>query len=140
VVPAIQEFSGSTYAVGTTAALGYKRMFASYDITYSSTSVDVLDGRVGSLAQSVRAGVRLGTGRLRTAVYAGAFNEDIRTAVTGVGLIPSVNPTFSIGLSPKGQWNALVGTNLEITPHVVVTVEGGFGDRTQFLVSPGVRF
>jgi hypothetical protein len=139
-IPSTQEFSGTSYGGGVTLAIGYKRMFATYDITYSSSKVDVLDDNVAALAQSIRAGVKLGSGKYRTSLYGGAFHEDIRGTLTGTGLIPGLNPAFSLKVSPHSPWNALVGANIEFTPRFVVSAEGGFGNRMQFLITPGVRF
>jgi hypothetical protein len=55
-------------------------------------------------------------------------------------LIPGLNPDFSLTVTPHQGWDALAGTNLEITKHITVTAEGGFSGRKQFLISPGVRF
>ena len=95
---------------------------------------------VRSLTQSIRAGVKLGNGTPLTSIYAGAFRESIRSTLSGTGLIPNVNPGFSMRVAPEGPWNALVGANLELTPRFVVTAEAGLGNRKQFIISPGVRF
>jgi hypothetical protein len=139
-IPPTQEFSGTTYGGGLTFAIGYKRMFATYDVTYISSDVNLLDDNVDALTQSVRAGVKLGSGKVRTTFYGGALWESIRSTLTGTGLIPGLNPDFSLELTPKSPWNALVGANIELTPRFVITAEGGFGNRMQFVIMPGVRF
>jgi hypothetical protein len=140
VIPPSQAFSGTTYASGLTLAIGYRVMFATYDFTYSWTSVDVLDDTVKSTAQRIQAGVRTNLGKVRTAIYVGAFNENIHGPLTGTGLIPALNPDFSLTVTPQGPWDALLGANFEFTSRFVVTTEVGLGNRKQFLIAPGVRF
>ena len=50
------------------------------------------------------------------------------------------DPVFSLGVTPESPWNMLVGANIELTPRFVITAEGGFGNRMQFVIAPGVRF
>ena len=74
------------------------------------------------------------------ALYAGALHESILNTLTGTGLIPGLNPDFKIDVAPQEPWNVLAGANIELTPRFAVTVEGGFGNRMQFVIMPGVRF
>ncbi len=139
-IPASQKYSGTTYAAGLTLAVGYRFVFATYDFTYGWTSVDVLSSTVKSTAQQIHAGVVTNLGKVRTAIYGGAFHEGICGPLIGTGLIPALNPGFSLTLTPQGPWNAMAGANFEFTSRFVVTTEVGLGNRKQFLISPGVRF
>jgi len=139
-IPPTQEFSGTSYGGGVTFAIGYKRMFATYDITYMSSKVDLLDDNADALVQGIRGGVKLGSGKYRSTLYVGALHEDIRSTLTGTGLIPGLNPVFSLDVTPKSPWNMLVGANIELTPRFVIAAEGGFGNRMQLVIAPGVRF
>ncbi len=139
-IPPTQEFTGTTYGGGVTFAIGYKRMFATYDITYMTSTVDLLDSDVGALVQAVRGGVKLGSGKFRSTLYTGALHEDIRSTLTGTGLIPGLNPVFSLDVTPHSPWNMLAGANIELTPRFVINAEAGFGNRMQFVIAPGVRF
>lgn len=139
-IPSSQDYSGTAYIGGVTLAIGYKRMFASYDFSYTHTSVDLLSDDVSAVTQGIRAGVKLGSGKYRATLYGGAFHESIGGPLTGTGLIPGLNPDFTLTVTPKNPWNAIAGVSLELTPRFVVTVEGGFGDRMQFALLPGIRF
>jgi len=139
-IPPSQDYSGTAYVGGITLAIGYKRMFASYDISYVTSKVDLLSSNADALIQSVRGGVKLGSGKFRTTLYAGALHESITNTLTGTGLIPGLNPDFRIDVAPQEPWNVLAGANLELTPRFAVTVEAGFGNRMQFVIMPGVRF
>jgi hypothetical protein len=140
VIPTTQEFTGTSYGGGVTMAFGYKRMFASYDISFMRSKVDLLSDNADALVQSIRGGVRLGSGKVRAAIYTGALHESILNTLTGTGLIPGLNPEFRIDVAPQQPWNVLAGTNIELTPRFAVTVEAGFGNRMQFVIMPGVRF
>jgi len=139
-IPTTEEFSGTSYGGGVTFAIGYKRVFASYDISFMRSKVDLLSDNADALVQSIRGGVRLGSGKYRAAIYTGALHESILNTLTGTGLIPGLNPDFKIDVAPQEPWNVLAGANLELTPRFVVTVEAGFGNRMQFVIMPGVRF
>ena len=139
-IPSTQEFKGTSYGGGVTFAIGYKRMFASYDISYVTSTVDLLDNRADGLVQSIRGGVKLGNGKYRATLYTGALHESIPTTLTGTGLIPGLNPEFSLDVTPQSPWNVLAGSNIELTPRFFVTAEAGFGNRMQFVIMPGVRF
>ena len=139
-IPTTQAFTGTSYGGGVTFAIGYKRMFASYDISYVTSKVDLLSDNADSLVQSIRGGVKLGSGTFRSTLYVGALHESITNTLTGTGLIPGLNPDFRIDVAPQEPWNVLAGANLELTPRFAVTIEGGFGNRMQFVVMPGVRF
>jgi len=104
------------------------------------SKVDLLSDNADALVQSIRGGVRLGSGKYRAAIYTGALHESILNTLTGTGLIPGLNPDFKIDVAPQEPWNVLAGANLELTPRFVVTVEAGFGNRMQFVIMPGVRF
>jgi hypothetical protein len=139
-IPPTQAFTGTSYGGGVTFAIGYKRMFASYDISYVTSKVDLLSSNADALIQSVRGGVKLGSGTFRSTLYVGALHESITNTLTGTGLIPGLNPDFKIDVAPQEPWNVLAGANLELTPRFVVTVEAGLGNRMQFVIMPGVRF
>jgi hypothetical protein len=139
-IPSTQVFTGASFGGGVTLAIGYKRMFASYDVSYIKSQVDLLDDHADALIQSIRGGVKLGSGKFRSTLYAGALHEDIRSTLTGTGLIPGLNPDFRIDVAPQEPWNVLAGANVELTPRFAVTIEAGFGNRMQFVIMPGVRF
>lgn len=139
-IPATFDYSGNVYGVGMTLAGGYKHVFGSYDVNYTRSHVDLLKGRIPSITHGIRLGVLTTLGKVRAAFYTGGFHESIRGQLTGTGLIPGLNPDFSLKVTPHQGWDALAGTNLEITKHITVTAEGGFSGRKQFLISPGIRF
>jgi hypothetical protein len=139
-IPSTFDYSGNVYGVGMTIAGAYKHVFGSYDVNYTRSHVDLLNGRIPSITHGIRVGVLTNLGKVHAAFYTGGFRESIRGTLSGTGLIPNLNPDFSLTATPHQPWDALAGTSLEITSHFTVTAEGGFGGRKQFLISPGVRF
>jgi len=139
-IPSSQDFGGTTYGGGLMLAIEYRDIFASYDVAYSRTNVDILKDPVSSVAQGIRVGALTRIGKTQAALYVGGFREGIRSALRGTGLIPPLNPDYSLTVTPRGAWNGLLGANFAFTSRFVVTTEVGLGNRKQFLVTPGVRF
>ena len=143
-IPATIEpsYNGHFYGVGATLAGGYKMFFASYDINRQWVSISLFDNTVPALSQGIRAGVHGKVHGANAAAYVGGFHLSLRDAVlTGQNFIPGLpSGTFSLVATPQSAWNTIAGANIEISRHLVVTAEAGFGTRKQFTIMPSVRF
>ncbi len=135
-------YDGHLFGVGVTMAVGYRHVFATYDINREWVSVDAFDDTLPVVTQSVRAGLRGTAGRGKVAAYAGATHLGLGSAaVTGVSFVPGLpSATFSLALAPKSAWNGVVGARIEISRRLDVIAEAGFGTRKQFTIMPGFRF
>ena len=135
-------YSGHFYGIGATLAGGYRKFFASYDINRQWVTINLFDNTVPALSQGIRAGVHGKLHGANAAAYVGGFHLSLRGAVlSGQNFISGLpGGAFSLVATPQSAWNALVGSNIEISKRLVVTVEAGFGTRKQFTIMPSVRF
>ncbi|EKL10095.1 hypothetical protein VCHC17A1_3901, partial [Vibrio cholerae HC-17A1] len=50
------DFKGDTYGAGFTLAGGYNQFFGTFDLNYTKTNLDILDGDIKALVISPRVG------------------------------------------------------------------------------------
>ncbi|TCM61814.1 hypothetical protein EC844_12732 [Acinetobacter calcoaceticus] len=155
------EFEGKTYGVGTTLAGGYKNMFATVDINYTKSDLDILDGDIKALMVTPRVGysfelpalidgqanskLQLWTGAMYqdvTQSFRGNINElDLSPALKGMlNVLNDPDMKFSVDQHLAHKWNGLVGARLDVTPHFSLTTEVGFNTRKSYLISGEFRF
>jgi hypothetical protein len=143
------DYNGVTYGGGATLAGGYKNVFASLDINYTETNVDIVDGDIDTLTISPRLGILVDPDALAgtLAFWIGAMYMDYRQTVTDdINLreldprLPSVELDFEIDIKNETPWNFLFGGQWEITKRFQLTAEGGLGNRKQVILGGFFRF
>jgi len=68
------EFRSSTWGIGTTFVYGWRNVFVSSDVNYTSSGSNILEDRVGFLVASVRVGKRVDfSNNMALAVYVGGM-------------------------------------------------------------------
>lgn len=143
------DYNGVTYGGGATLAGGYKNIFASLDINYTETNVDVVDGNIRTLTVSPRLGILVDPDALAgtLAFWIGAMYMDYKQTVTDdINLreldprLPSVEIDFEIDIKNETPWNFLFGGQWEITKRFQLTAEGGLGNRKQAILGGFFRF
>lgn len=157
------DFKGNTYGAGFTLAGGYNQFFGTFDLNYTKTNLDILDGDIKALVISPRVGYEFvfsplisGQGNTKLQVWTGAMYQDItqrfRGDVSKLSLPGKLNdflnsPDLDIGnvkfdveqhLAHK--WSQTVGARLEVTRNFNVITELGFNNRNSFFVSGEFRF
>ncbi|WP_311748252.1 hypothetical protein [Proteus penneri] len=157
------DFKGNTYGAGFTLAGGYNQFFGTFDLNYTKTNLDILDGDIKALVISPRVGYEFvfsplisGQGNTKLQVWTGAMYQDITQRFKGdvskLSLPDKLNdflnsPDLDIGnvkfdveqhLAHK--WNQTVGARLEVTRNFNVITELGFNNRNSFFVSGEFRF
>lgn len=71
------DFRSSTWGVGTTFVYGWRNVFVSSDVNYTSSGSNILEDRVGFLVASVRVGKRVDfSNDMALAVYVGGMYRD----------------------------------------------------------------
>lgn len=159
------DFKGKTYGAGFTLAGGYNQFFGTFDLNYTKTSLDILDGDIKALVISPRVGYEFvfsplisGQGNTKLQVWTGAMYQDItqrfRGDVSKLHLPGKLNdmmndPDFLEGIGNvkfdveqhlAHKWNQTVGARLEVTRNFNVITEVGFNNRNSFFVSGEFRF
>ncbi|HBC5900503.1 TPA: hypothetical protein KEV60_000126 [Proteus mirabilis] len=159
------DFKGRTYGAGFTLAGGYNQFFGTFDLNYTKTSLDILDGDIKALVISPRVGYEFvfsplisGQGNTKLQVWTGAMYQDITQRFKGdvsklhlPGKLNDMmnNPDFLEGIGNvkfdveqhlAHKWNQTVGARLEVTRNFNVITEVGFNNRNSFFVSGEFRF
>ena len=159
------DFKGKTYGAGFTLAGGYNQFFGTFDLNYTKTNLDILDGDIKALVISPRVGYEFvfsplisGQGNTKLQVWTGAMYQDITQRFRGdvsklhlPGKLNDMmnNPDFLEGIGNvkfdveqhlAHKWNQTVGARLEVTRNFNVITELGFNNRNSFFVSGEFRF
>jgi len=128
-------YSGRTLGTGFTLAGGYGPLFATFDLNYSATDVDVLDSTVSTLTIDPRVGWRFEQLPVPVSLYAGAMYEGIQGTQRGTFEEQNLDIGFALAVRAQEPWNALLGAQIELGRHWALIAEGGLGNRNQSLVS-----
>ncbi len=155
------DFKGDTYGAGFTLAGGYNQFFGTFDLNYTKTNLDILDGDIKALVISPRVGYEFvfqpliaGQGNTKLQVWTGAMYQDITQRFKGninnlnlppafAGMIALMNDPdmkFDVEQHLAHKWNQTVGARLEVTRNFNVITEVGFNNRNSFFVSGEFRF
>ncbi|QPB80896.1 hypothetical protein EHE21_16585 [Proteus sp. GOKU] len=155
------DFEGKTYGAGFTLAGGYNQFFTTFDLNYTKTNLDILDGDIKALIISPRVGYEFvfeplisGQGNTKLQVWTGAMYQDItqrfKGDINGLNLPPDFagfieamgdpNMKFDVEQHLAHKWNQTVGARLEVTRNFNVITELGFNNRNSFFVSGEFRF
>ena len=163
--PFILDYEGKSYGGGFTLAGGYNQYFATFDLNYTKTNLDILDGNIKALVITPRVGYEFvfspliaGQGNTKLQVWTGAMYQDITQRFKGdvskltlpEQLDQMMNNSFSQKLMGNikfdveqhlaHKWNNIIGARLEVTRNFNVITEFGFNNRNSFLVSGEFRF
>lgn len=128
-------YSGRTLGTGFTLAGGYGPLFATFDLNYSATDVDVLDSTVSTLTIDPRIGWRFDFLPVPVSLYGGAMYEGIQGTQRGTFSQDGLDIGFALAVRAQEPWNGLIGAQIELGRHWALIAEGGLGNRNQSLVS-----
>ncbi|MGD0211060.1 MAG: hypothetical protein ABSC14_08770 [Desulfomonilia bacterium] len=134
------DYHGTVYGFGGMLGGGYGPFFYSYDVNYTWTNINRLKTSVDTLIQEIRVQYKMDAFGNKVSVYTGASNEDIKARQSGTYDLNGTHLEFSLEARSAHPWNALIGTEVEFTPHWNLTLEDGFSGRNQITSSLGYRF
>jgi len=143
------DYTGNTFGGGITLAGGYKNFFGSLDANYTYSNIDLVDGDIKTLTISPRLGVLVDPAVIKGsfAFWIGAMYMDYKQTVTDSVNLKELDPTlpaedleFEIDIKNEEPWNFLMGGQWEITKRWQMMVEGGVGNRRQFIFGTLLRF
>lgn len=159
--PFTLDFKGNTYGAGFTLAGGYNQFFGTFDLNYTKTNLDILDGDIKALVISPRVGYEFvfqpliaGQGNTKLQVWTGAMYQDITQRFSGdvsklnlpkefsqlMDMFQFDGMKFDVEQHLAHKWNQTVGARLEVTRNFNVITEVGFNNRNSFFVSGEFRF
>ncbi|WP_432468281.1 virulence protein [Agarivorans sp. Z349TD_8] len=142
------EFKGLTYGVGSTLVAGIGNWFSVFDINYSRTDLDILNGEVNTLVISPRLGYRWEVSGHSIQLWGGMMYQNLEQSFhgdiseLGIALPPQFpsNTRFDVNQRLKTQWNALLGAQVSLTDRLAALLELGMGQRTSLMLNLGYRF
>jgi hypothetical protein len=134
------DYHGTVYGFGGMLGGGYGPFFYSYDVNYTWTNINRLQTSVDTLIQEIRIRYKMDALGNKVSVYTGASNEDIKARQSGTYNLNGTHLEYSLEARSAHPWNALIGTEVEFTPHWNLTLEDGFSGRDQITSSLGYRF
>ena len=143
------DYNGTTFGGGMTLAGGYQNVFASLDVNYTYSNIDVADGQIKTYTISPRLGLQVNHSAVpgSVAFWVGAMYMRYKQTVTDdINLneldprLPPVQIDFKLDVENDEPWNFLFGGQWEITKRWQFMTEGGVGKRTQVLTGISFRF
>lgn len=158
------DYEGKSYGGGFTLAGGYNQFFGTFDLNYTKTNLDIIDGDIKALVITPRVGYEFifsplisGQGNTKLQVWTGAMYQDITQRFKGdvsrlslpeeldgmMNILPPSmmgNIKFDVEQHLAHKWNQTLGARLELTRNFNITTEFGFNNRNSFLVSGEFRF
>lgn len=123
---------GWVYGGGVTVAGGWNQWFATVSATFTKADLDVTKGTVEAWVVTPKVGYAMSRG----ALWVGAMYQDVEERHEGLYQVPFIGDVpFDVVLGEATAWNGLIGGTASLTEHLVLTLEGGFGDRQSTLIA-----
>ena len=129
------DYDGIFYGGGATLNYAYEHYFVSVTGTYTVANVD--DANIDTLVVSPKIGIFNDRG----AIWVGAHYQSTEHSQSGsIALPPLGQVTFDVDLEDEENWSWLVGGRINLSEDLSLTLEAGFGDRKQAIVSLERKF
>jgi long-subunit fatty acid transport protein len=133
-------FNGTVWGGGFTLAYGTERWFTSVTTVFTSTSTSGdLDSKVNSTAVQPRIGLLRNGWRF----WVGGMyldTDETHKGIFDLGLPGLEAVPFKVELETKDNWNYAVGAGYAFNKKLDLSLEAGFGDRTDSLFNINYRF
>ena len=144
-IPIEAKVDGPTWGLGGSLVGGYSHFFGMVDVNYTWTDISAFDDYITKLVASARVGIQGKVWRMSGALWVGSMylNNEATIQITLPSNLPAPalnGALIEIDQESKDNFNFIFGGAWNITRHFQLTVEGGVGERDQFLVSLGTRF
>lgn len=139
------EYDDSGYIVGggLTLAYGIKHVWASVTLADTYAGLRSADSWIQAFVLTPKIGARLNTPWPSKGfnIWVGTMFQKLEEEHTGDWDVPGLGSLhYDAKLSEKEPWNALLGLGTDLWGRVALEVEGGIGNREQFLASAAYRF
>lgn len=123
---------GTVYGAGLVLAVGGKRWFGALAYDYTETELSVTTSSVNAQIITPKIGLHFDGG----AVWIGAMHQNIEEVHEGTYDLPFLGAIpYRVVLEAKQPWNYTIGGTAGLTKHLVLMLQGGFGDRKSALVT-----
>lgn len=123
---------GTVYGAGLVLAVGGKRWFGALAYDYTETELSVTTSSVSAQIITPKIGLHFDGG----AVWIGAMHQNVEEIHEGIYDLPFLGAIpYRVVLEARQPWNYTIGGVAGLTKHLVLILQGGFGDRTSALVT-----
>jgi hypothetical protein len=139
-VPFEQRYKGDILGLGLTLAAGYKSFFATLDANYTETDIDISKEDAKATVITPRLGWTGQCPHWQGALWLGAMYQDLDQTLQVESEFNGAPVSVTIEEEAEEPWNYLVGASWAFKPYLTLIVEGGFGDREQWMSSLSYRF
>ncbi len=140
MVPFKQRYKGDILGLGLTLAAGYRSFFATLDANYTETNIDISEDDAKAIVINPRLGWNGRYHGWQGALWVGAMYQDLQQTLVIETEFMGAPVTAIIEEQAAEPWNTVVGASWNINRRVQLLLEGGFGQRQQWLASLGYRF
>ena len=147
------DYEGDVYGVGFVLAGGFRQFWGTMDVNFNRADLDGSTSEIDTITVTPRIGINGKVGGLKGSLWVGSMHQDIEENQIGQTIAPAYDTTalpptllgnvplsWDVLLEQKNEWNFLVGGSLNLTEHLEIAAEGGFGDREQVMGNLTFRF
>ncbi len=138
---------GDVYGFGAVLAYSKGRWWGTLDYSYTEADLDISSSKIKTYTLSPRIGTTGEVGDLKGSIWIGGMHQDVDEHQTGsvtedLSAFGLGTPTISYDVKQEAEeeWNFLVGGSLDLSEQFNIAIEGGFGEREQFMGSLTFRF
>ena len=133
-------YEGDVYGFGAILAFSKGRWWGTLDYTYTEADLDISASEITTHTISPRIGTTGKIGNLKGSIWIGGMHQDVDEHQLGTVPFPPATVDYDVKQHAEEEWNFLVGGSLNLTKHIEIAAEGGFGDREQVMGNLTFRF
>lgn len=135
-----QDYDGDTLGLGMTLAYGHKNLFATLDINYTETDINISSEDATALVINPRVGWAGTQGGFKGAAWLGVMHQDLEQTLEVDTQFGGIPVTATVEEEAEEPLNYIVGGRWQIDRHWHATLELGFGEREHWMANFGYRF
>ena len=142
-------YDGNVYGFGLILAGQWGKYWGTIDYNFTQADLDISTSEIDTSTLSPRIGVNGEFASIKGSLWLGAMYQDIDEKQIGDILFPATVPgpatinlpvSYDVRLEQVQQWNFLLGGSAELSEKVLLSIEGGIGDRKQVMGNLTYRF
>jgi|TARA_B110000438_G_scaffold48409_1_gene48766 hypothetical protein len=133
-------YEGDVYGAGVILAYSKGRWWGTLDYSYTEADLDISASEITTHTISPRIGTTGNIGNLKGSIWIGGMHQDVDEHQLGTVPFPPATVDYDVKQHAEEEWNFLVGGSLNLTKHIEIGAEGGFGDREQVMGNLTFRF
>jgi hypothetical protein len=146
------QYYGNTYGMGATFSMGFRNLILFVDYHFTVTKPSDLDGKLNNhfLSPKLAYSFNLKSNKNKLLIWAGAMYFNNNQSFTGDISVKEIAPElvaffgekaeYSGTIEAKNNWNALIGSSIDIGNHHTIFMEIGLLNRQQTTIGYNFMF